>query len=105
MTPSHHARPAPATTGAPLPARPAPSDATPKSSPVLPTLLTIDQAATRIGMSARYVRRLIAERQIVSYRLGRSVRIDPADLAAHVHAGRIDPITTTTVWTDLRRAA
>ena len=68
-------------------------------------LLTIDQAANRISMSARYVRRLIAERRIVFYRLGRNVRIDPADLIAFVTAGRIEPITETTVWNDLRRTA
>jgi excisionase family DNA binding protein len=65
-------------------------------------LLTIEQAADRIRMSARYVRRLIAERRIGFYRLGRSVRIDPAELTAFVTAGRIDPITETTVWNDLR---
>ena len=75
------------------------------TTPALPALLTIDQAAEYIGMSARYVRRLVAERRIVSYRLGRSVRIDPADLAAHVAAGRVDPITVTTVWNDLRGVA
>jgi len=65
-------------------------------------LLTVEQAADRIRMSARYVRRLIAERRIGFYRLGRSVRIDPAELTAFVTAGRIDPITETTVWNDLR---
>jgi excisionase family DNA binding protein len=68
-------------------------------------LLTIDQAAERINMSARYVRRLIAERRIAFYRIGRSVRIDPADLAHLITAGRIEPITETTVWNDLRSAA
>jgi len=56
----------------------------------------------RIRMSARDVRRLVAERRIGFYRLGRSVRIDPAELTAFVTAGRIDPITETTVWNDLR---
>ena len=54
-------------------------------------LLTVEQAADRIRMSARGC-----------YRLGRSVRIDPAELTAFVTAGRIDPITETTVWNDLR---
>ncbi|MEO8274056.1 MAG: excisionase family DNA-binding protein [Myxococcales bacterium] len=67
-------------------------------------LLTVEQAADRIRMSARYVRRLIAERRIRFYRLGRSVRIDPADLTAFVTAGRIEPITETTVWNDLKGA-
>lgn len=56
-------------------------------------------------MSTRYVRRLIAERRIVFYRLGRSVRIDPADLAGHITSGRVEPITASNVWNDLRRAA
>lgn len=56
-------------------------------------------------MSARYVRRLIAERRIVFYRLGRAVRIDPVDLTAYITAGRVEPITEATVWNDLRRAA
>lgn len=68
-------------------------------------LLTIEAAADRVSMSTRYVRRLIAERCIVFYRLGRSVRIDPADLAAHIVAGRVEPITRESVWRDLRRAA
>lgn len=67
-------------------------------------LLTVEQAADRIRMSARYVRRLIAERRIRFYRLGRSVRIDPADLTAFVTAGRIEPITETTVWNGLKGA-
>ena len=78
-----------------------------KSQPIPPTshagdLLTVEQAADRIRMSARYVRRLIAERRIGFYRLGRSVRIDPAELTAFVTAGRIEPISETTVWNDLK---
>jgi excisionase family DNA binding protein len=74
-------------------------------TPTPDELLTIEQAAERISMSARYVRRLIAERRIVFYRLGRAVRIDPHDLTAYITAGRVEPITETTVWNDLRRAA
>ena len=70
-----------------------------------PTLLTIDAAAAQLSMSTRYVRRLIAERRIVFYRLGRAVRIDPADLAAHITSGRVDPITRESVWRDLRSVA
>ncbi len=68
-------------------------------------LLTIEDAALRISMSPRYVRRLIAERRIVFYRLGRSVRIAPADLAHYLTTGRVEPITTSTVWRDLRSVA
>ena len=60
---------------------------TTQNAPVLELpaeLLTIEEAASRIGMSVRYVRRAVAERQIAFHRLGRSIRIDPADLAAFV---------------------
>ncbi len=70
-----------------------------------PELLTVEAAAERISMSPRYVRRLIAERRIVFYRIGRAVRIDPADLAVHVHSGRVEPITRESVWRDLRSVA
>jgi excisionase family DNA binding protein len=75
------------------------------TQPPVVELLTIEQAAERISMSARYVRRLISERRIVFYRLGRAVRIDPADLGQFITAGRIEPITETTVWNDLRSVA
>jgi excisionase family DNA binding protein len=65
-------------------------------------LLTVEQAANQISMSARYVRRLIAERRIVFYRLGRSVRIDPDDLAALIASGRVEPLTSSSVWHELR---
>ncbi|MCE0535757.1 helix-turn-helix domain-containing protein [Kineosporia rhizophila] len=75
------------------------------SHAAVPELLTIEAAAERISMSARYVRRLVAERRIVFYRLGRAVRIDPRDLVEYIAAGKVAPITETTVWNDLRRAA
>jgi excisionase family DNA binding protein len=68
-------------------------------------LFTVEEAADRISMSTRYVRRLIAQRRIVFYRLGRSIRIDPADLTALVESGRVEPITSTSVWNDLRTVA
>jgi excisionase family DNA binding protein len=68
-------------------------------------MLTIEQAADRIGMSARYVRRAIAERRIAFHYFGRSVRIDPADLAAFVHSTRVEPMTTETIWRGLRSVA
>ncbi len=71
----------------------------------VPELLTIEAAAERISMSVRYVRRLVAERRITFYKMGRSVRIDPRDLAAHINAGKVTPITETTVWNNLRSVA
>jgi excisionase family DNA binding protein len=55
-------------------------------------LLTINEAATRMGMSIRHVRRLVAERRIAYHRLGRSIRLDAADVAAYIAAGRVEPV-------------
>jgi excisionase family DNA binding protein len=54
-------------------------------------LLTVDEAAERLGTSARFVRRLIAERRIAYTKLGRHVRIAARDLDAFVASGRVEP--------------
>jgi excisionase family DNA binding protein len=53
-------------------------------------LLTVEEAADRLGTSVRFVRRLIAERRITYVRVGRHVRIGEADLASFVAAGRVE---------------
>ena len=53
-------------------------------------LLTVEEAAGRLGTSTRFVRRLIFERRIAYTKLGRHVRIAAADLDALVAAGRIE---------------
>jgi excisionase family DNA binding protein len=53
-------------------------------------LLTVVEAADRLGTSVRFVRRLIAERRIAYVRVGRHVRIAEADLASFVAAGRVE---------------
>jgi excisionase family DNA binding protein len=53
-------------------------------------LLSVEEAAERLGTSVRFVRRLIFERRIAYAKLGRHVRIDPADLDAFIAAGRIE---------------
>ena len=56
----------------------------------LDTLLSVDQAAERLGTSPRFVRRLIAERRIAYVKLGRHVRISSRDLDAFIRAGRVE---------------
>jgi excisionase family DNA binding protein len=56
----------------------------------LDTLLTVDQAAERLGTSERFVRRLIFERRIAFVKVGRHVRIASGDLDAFIAAGRVD---------------
>ena len=53
-------------------------------------LLTVQEAADRLGTSVRFVRRLITERRIAYVRVGRHVRIAEADLASFVAAGRVE---------------
>ena len=53
-------------------------------------LLTVDEAAERLGTSTRFIRRLIAERRIAYTKLGRHVRIAGCDLDAFVASGRVE---------------
>jgi excisionase family DNA binding protein len=46
----------------------------------LDTLLSVEQAAERLGTSVRFVRRLVFERRIAYVKLGRHVRIASRDL-------------------------
>jgi excisionase family DNA binding protein len=55
------------------------------------SLLSVEEAAVRLGTGPRFVRRLIAERRIPFVKLGRHVRLDTADLDAYVAAGRVEP--------------
>ncbi|NBE82408.1 MerR family transcriptional regulator [Micromonospora rubida] len=48
---------------------------------------------------------MVAERRIPFHKLGRSVRIKAVDLAAHVEAGRVEPLTASGVWSTLRQVA
>ena len=67
-------------------------------------LLTIEQAAERINMSVRYVRRLVAERRIAFHKLGRAVRIATVDLDELVAGGRVEPLNVAEDWR-VRKAA
>jgi len=53
-------------------------------------LLTVEEAAERLGTSVRFVRRLVFERRIAYVKVGRYVRITVRDLEAFVAAGRVD---------------
>ena len=53
-------------------------------------LLTVEEAAGRLGTSLRFVRRLIAERRIAYVKVGRHVRLAETDLVGLVAAGRVE---------------
>ncbi len=60
---------------------------------MLDRLLTVEEAAERLGTSVRFVRRLVFERRIAYTKLGRHVRIAHRDLDAFIAAGRIEART------------
>jgi excisionase family DNA binding protein len=57
------------------------------------SLLTVAEAAEAMGTSARFIRRLIAERRIAYTKIGRHVRIAEADLINYVATGRVEPVS------------
>ena len=78
--------------------RPTTAPATAPGSPVrsdqgdtMEKLLTIDEAAVLLGTTARFPRRLIAERRVRFVRVGRHVRIPESALVEFVTAGTVEP--------------
>ncbi|MEV6261916.1 helix-turn-helix domain-containing protein [Streptomyces sp. NPDC051784] len=57
-------------------------------------LLTVEEAAQLLGTTARFPRRLIAERRIVFVKVGRHVRIPESALAGFISANTVQPIVT-----------
>ncbi|MBT2379075.1 MULTISPECIES: helix-turn-helix domain-containing protein [Streptomyces] len=55
-------------------------------------LLTVDQAAERLGTTARFPRRLIAERRIAFVKVGSHVRIKASVLEAYIEGNTVQPI-------------
>jgi excisionase family DNA binding protein len=54
-------------------------------------LIDIEQAAIRLGVSVRFMRRLVDERRIPFHKIGKYVRFDPADLDRFAMQGRVEP--------------
>ncbi|MFE1430778.1 helix-turn-helix domain-containing protein [Streptomyces griseoaurantiacus] len=55
--------------------------------------LTVDQVAELLGTTARFPRRLIAERRITFVKVGRHVRIPESAVEAFIVANTLEPIT------------
>jgi excisionase family DNA binding protein len=55
-------------------------------------LLDVAGAADYLGVSEAFVRRLVLERRVRYYKVGKFVRFRPVDLDAFVEAGRRDPV-------------
>ena len=56
------------------------------------SLLCIEEVADRLSVSVRFVRRLVDERRIRFYKIGRYVRFDAADVERFIESGRVDAI-------------
>lgn len=54
-------------------------------------LLSVAQAAERLGTPVRFIRRLVAERRIRFYKVGRYVRFALRDLDDFIAAGCVEP--------------
>ncbi|MEU8580554.1 excisionase family DNA-binding protein [Streptomyces abikoensis] len=54
-------------------------------------LLSVAEAAERLGTGERFIRRLIAERRIAFVKVGRHVRIADSVLAAYIEANTVEP--------------
>jgi excisionase family DNA binding protein len=59
-------------------------------------LLTPEQAADRLGTSIRFVRRLVAERRIPFFHIGKHVRFLSTDIEEFIAAGRVSAIPVRT---------
>ena len=55
-----------------------------------PGLLDIAGAAERLGTPQRFVRRLVDQRRIAFYKVGKYVRFDPADIDRWLAAQRVE---------------
>jgi excisionase family DNA binding protein len=55
----------------------------------LPRLVGIDELAQQLGMSVRNIRRLVSERSIPHYKLGRLVRFDVDEVVAWLGASHV----------------
>ena len=67
--------------------------------------LTVSETAIYLNTSERFVRRLVAERRIAFHHVGRHVRFALSDLEEWLIAGRVEPITGTTVSRELKEVA
>ncbi|WP_019932266.1 excisionase family DNA-binding protein [Nocardia sp. BMG111209] len=55
-----------------------------------PGYVGVEGAAVYLGTGVRFIRRLVAERRVVFYKVGGHVRFKLADLDAYAQAGRME---------------
>jgi len=60
---------------------------------IRPEYLDVPGAAAYLGTGERFIRRLVAERRVVFYKIGGKVRFKVLDLEAYAQAGRVEPVS------------
>lgn len=55
-------------------------------------LLSVCEAAAFLNVTERMIRRLVHERRLAHYKVGRHVRIDEDDLRSFVQDNRVDAV-------------
>ena len=60
---------------------------------IRPSLMTIEQAGERLGVSTRHMRRLVAERRIPYVKWGHLLRFDPLAIDEWVERFSVEPST------------
>ncbi len=55
-------------------------------------LLNVERAAERLSVSPRFMRKLVAERRIPFFKVGRAVRFDTADLRDWLESCRVEAV-------------
>ena len=68
-------------------------------------LRTGDEVAERLKTTARFVRRLVAERRIEYVKVGRLVRFTPEAVTDYIERNRVVPINRTKLRRHLREVA
>ena len=68
-------------------------------------LLDVAGAAAYLGVTDAFVRRLVLEKRVRYFKVGKFVRFRPVDLDAFVEAGRQDPVETRIHVRSTRRRA
>jgi excisionase family DNA binding protein len=71
----------------------------------LEDLLTGDEVAERLKTTARFVRRLVAERRIEYVKVGRAVRFEPEAVAAYIERNKVVSINRNKLRRYLREVA
>jgi excisionase family DNA binding protein len=56
-------------------------------------LLDVNGLAVRLGVSVKFVRKLVDQRRVPFVRIGRLVRFDPTAVTAWLASNRVDPVS------------